>query len=240
MTDHTTYYAWEKPTIGASSDAWGGILNATIDGIDTSLHGVDLRVTSVTDAMRPSLVPMGFIGMWSGSAASIPAGWHLCDGTSGTPDLRDRFIVGAGGAYAPAATGGSTSQTPSVTVATHALALSEIPSHDHGFVDNGHSHAASGADHSHGIAWSYGQYLANIGPGFGVAGLVGGNSVTALGTPNATDGSGATGVSVSGSGSNISFGAQGSGAAHGHPGSTVSAIDVRPPYYALCFIMKIV
>jgi microcystin-dependent protein len=45
--------------------------------------------------------------MWSGSIASIPSGWLLCNGTSGTPDLRDRFIVGAGSTYAVAGTGGS-------------------------------------------------------------------------------------------------------------------------------------
>jgi hypothetical protein len=45
--------------------------------------------------------------MWSGSIASIPSGWLICDGTSGTPDLRNRFIVGAGSTYAVAATGGS-------------------------------------------------------------------------------------------------------------------------------------
>jgi microcystin-dependent protein len=47
------------------------------------------------------------IVMWSGSVATIPTGWFLCDGGNGTPDLRDRFIVGAGSSYAVAATGGS-------------------------------------------------------------------------------------------------------------------------------------
>ena len=42
-----------------------------------------------------SLVPMGAIIMWSGSFESIPQGWKLCDGTNGTPDLRNRFIVAA-------------------------------------------------------------------------------------------------------------------------------------------------
>lgn len=54
-----------------------------------------------------SAVPSGIISMWSGSIASVPSGWALCDGTSGTPDLRDRFVVGAGSSYAVAATGGS-------------------------------------------------------------------------------------------------------------------------------------
>ena len=47
--------------------------------------------------------------MWSGSIASVPSGWALCNGLSGTPDLRDRFIVGAGSSYAPGNTGGANS-----------------------------------------------------------------------------------------------------------------------------------
>jgi len=50
-------------------------------------------------------VPKGVIVMWSGT--TIPIGWHLCDGTRGTPDLRDKFIVGAGKHYKLAETGGS-------------------------------------------------------------------------------------------------------------------------------------
>jgi hypothetical protein len=49
----------------------------------------------------------GMIMLWSGSIATIPSGWVLCNGSSGTPDLRDRFVVGAGNSYAVGATGGS-------------------------------------------------------------------------------------------------------------------------------------
>lgn len=54
-------------------------------------------------------VPTGGIIMWSGSIGSIPAGYVLCNGSNGTPDLRDRFVVGAGNSYAVGATGGFTS-----------------------------------------------------------------------------------------------------------------------------------
>jgi microcystin-dependent protein len=70
-------------------------------------------------AARP-VVPTGLISMWSG--ASAPSGWALCDGTNGTPDLRDRFIVGSGGAYTTGDTGGANSVT---------LTESEMPSHTH-------------------------------------------------------------------------------------------------------------
>jgi hypothetical protein len=52
-------------------------------------------------------VPTGGIILWSGSTGSIPATWYLCDGTNGTPDLRNSFIVGAGSTYAVNATGGT-------------------------------------------------------------------------------------------------------------------------------------
>ena len=50
---------------------------------------------------------VGMIMLWSGSIGSIPAGWALCNGSNGTPDLRDRFVVAAGSTYAVGATGGS-------------------------------------------------------------------------------------------------------------------------------------
>jgi microcystin-dependent protein len=49
----------------------------------------------------------GMIMLWSGATDAVPAGWSLCDGTGSTPDLRDRFVVGAGNSYDVNATGGS-------------------------------------------------------------------------------------------------------------------------------------
>ena len=43
----------------------------------------------------------GMIMLWHGAIVDIPSGWHLCDGTMGTPDLRNRFVPGAGDEYAP-------------------------------------------------------------------------------------------------------------------------------------------
>ena len=45
------------------------------------------------DEVRRFLMPSRGIIMWSGTAADIPTGWALCDGTGGTPDLTDRFIL---------------------------------------------------------------------------------------------------------------------------------------------------
>lgn len=58
---------------------------------------------------------------WSGAIVAIPAGWHLCDGNNGTPDLRDKFIVGAGDTFPVDDVGGATP-------------------HDHPFTGDGHTH----------------------------------------------------------------------------------------------------
>jgi len=71
-------------------------------------------------------IPSGGIIIWSGSAGAIPSGWYLCNGSNGTPDLRNRFVVGAGSTYAVGNTGGS---ADAITV-----------SHTHSINDSGHSH----------------------------------------------------------------------------------------------------
>jgi microcystin-dependent protein len=92
-----------------------------------------------------AILPIGSIMIWSGTSSNVPAGWHICDGgTYGgiiSPDLRDRFVLGAGGSHAIGATGGPASWngtiTPagSITVGSHALTLAELPSHGHVFTD---------------------------------------------------------------------------------------------------------
>lgn len=52
--------------------------------------------------------PKGMIILWSGTIPNIPDGWALCNGSNGTPDLRDKFIIGAGDTYSKDDTGGST------------------------------------------------------------------------------------------------------------------------------------
>lgn len=57
----------------------------------------------------------GMILMWSGAIVDIPAGFALCDGSLGTPDLRDKFIIGAGATYAPGDNGGGVNHTHAFT-----------------------------------------------------------------------------------------------------------------------------
>ena len=53
-------------------------------------------------------IPAGLIAIWSGAANAIPTGWALCDGSSGRPDLRSKFVLGAGSSYSVGAQGGYT------------------------------------------------------------------------------------------------------------------------------------
>ena len=61
--------------------------------------------TAVKDAATKGYVdgaiPIGGIIMWSGTIASIPSNWRLCNGQPYNnitiPDLRDRFVIGARG-----------------------------------------------------------------------------------------------------------------------------------------------
>lgn len=160
-------------------------------------------------------VPQGFIGMWSGSVATIPSGWVLCNGSNGTPDLRGRFIIGAGGDYNPDSTGGSATQT---------LISGNLPAHTHtisGVSGTGgsHTHAVSDPGHTHAYT---------VVSGFGA--LAGGSGV----------GLASTSTSASGTGITIN-----SAADHTHTfsGTTSSvgsgtAFSILPPYYALAYIMK--
>lgn len=214
------------------------------------------------------LLPTGVILMWSGSLASIPAGYILCDGTSGTPDLRNTFILGAGstGYSAPGATGGAF---------TASAATSTGGSHSHGGVT-----AASGAfsgtwqtdaqgGHAHGGSTEGHALLSNEMPPHQhqVPGMTG----------SAGDQAGAgfagLGPAVTNSGAGMSFAAQstsltdavGAGWVHTHlidadglhqhnasisvgnhqhgislDGSHSHTVSLAtiPPYFALAFIMK--
>jgi Phage Tail Collar Domain len=125
-----------------SLDTSGGVppsqLNAPVplskggtNGTTAATARTNLGLAIGTDvAAQAYSVPAGGIIMWSGSVASIPSGWLLCNGTSGTPNLTDRFVIGAGSAYGVAATGGS---ADAIVVSHTHTATSTVtdPGHNH-------------------------------------------------------------------------------------------------------------
>jgi len=186
------------PTFHSDIDARGNSIRSVAAAVDNDQvvikQQLDERETGITDTIRieirqavadvlravaPGAVPPGIITGWSGAEADIPAGYALCDGSSGTPDLRDRFIVGAGSTYSVGDTGGNDS------------------------IDLTHTHS----------------------------------------TPSGTSGapSATTTVDNTLAGSTVAVGS----ATHTHStpsgtsGNGLGSTDIRPKYYALCFIMKL-
>ncbi len=174
-------------------------------------------------------IPYGGIIMWAGAVADIPDSWALCNGENGTPNLLERFILGAGGVTPPGTLGGSASSsgtgtmepsgahTHTITVGDHALTLEETPQHKHG---SGVCDAGSNC-FNHGslaaVPTSPKQFDTNSGTGTteGYTTTVGGNA-THTHLNSAAD----------------------EGGEHTHE-ITLDSLDLKPPYYALCFIMKI-
>ena len=186
------------------------------------------KVTSAVTATSENLsngTPVGLIAMWSG--ATIPSGWTLCNGVtvarmdgSGNitpPDLRDRFIVGSGDAYGTGATGGNWEVTltqAQMPAHVHSASTDSQGSHVHPIQDNGHSH---------GITVAAGYAIPQNGQS-------GGNWF--INPVNAATGPSMSNVSVTAAGlhaHNVYIGSAGGN----------SPIDIRPPYYALAFIMKV-
>ena len=219
-------------------------------------------VQAVIAATPSATINRGMIAMFSGSLAEIGvgnwAGWALCDGSNGTPNLRDKFIVGAGnllpGAVNPAAslstTGGGTHVH---TVTGTALSLAQIPSHNHGantgYVSHDHQHHVSGGTDGQG---SHGHtYLSmNVGNSQG-----GNTSYTGGPVNRATEAAGHHahnfaawsgginqnhyhGIPAEGSNQAHTHTIAGGGGVHEH---NISSGQIRDtiPYFALAFIMKL-
>lgn len=97
---------------------------------------------------------IGMIMAWNASIPDIPAGWQICDGTNGTPDLRNNFVVGAGATYALGNTGGSASGVTGAggsvaagVTGSHVLLVTELPSHNHEFWQALGSQASGSGQH---------------------------------------------------------------------------------------------
>lgn len=163
---------------------------------------------SLTVDQGNGAVPIGGIILWSGAIADIPTGWSLCNGLEGTPDLRDRFIVGAGSSYPVDSTGGAVSKT-----------TSSNGDHDHG---SSSLIASSAGSHNH----SSGS-LANTTASGSVPQGGGANNAVGSHSHTITGSTGSNGSHVH----NISGDTDNNGD-HDH------SVNVLPPYYSLAYIMR--
>lgn len=164
----------------------------------------------VTTAVAASF-PSGGIILWSGSVAAIPSGWVLCNGSNSTPDLRDKFVIGAGSTYAVGATGGSANAV--VVSHTHTGTTASGGSHQHftssdvtggtSFITNTTYNTKQGSV----AGYAYSDYALTATSTVATLGLTSSNGTHTH--TFTTDSSGS-----SGTGANL------------------------PPYYALCYIMK--
>ena len=109
----------------------------TLDGAAGTSGQVLTSAGSGTPTWAASFVT-GMIIMWSGTIATIPTGWLLCNGSSSTPDLRDKFIIGASADSGGAA---KTNVTASYTQ-TGGTKDAIVVSHTHTatVTDAGHTH----------------------------------------------------------------------------------------------------
>lgn len=187
------------------------IVNQKLQDLDTKItNSISNLKTETTNLVQQSM-PYGAIIMWHGNTSNIPSGWALCNGQNGTPNMTDRFVVGAGGSYGAWATGGNTTIKPSgrvgVSVDTHVLSWNEMPVHNHSylqwrlFVDAG------------GGGWD--AYAVGAGDG-----------------QNGSSGSQSSGTDNAGSSWGHNHGASGS--------FDGDVFDNRPLFFAICYIMKII
>ena len=131
-------------------------------------NGADPSFETIT---VPVGIPSGGIIIWSGAANAIPSGFVLCDGNNSTPDLRNRFIVGAGDSYSVGNTGGSNTATDTVSISGSDTVNISV----------------SGTTGGGG-----GSYTAGLS-------LAGGSTLSAAGHTHSFSGSGSDTVSISGS-----------------------------------------
>ena len=208
----------------------------------------ELEATQLSSNLVNSFVPIGGIIMWSGTIAEAEAltNWKICDGQNGTPDLRDRFVLGVGSSTATSTasvddTGGNNSIT---------LTEGQMPSHNHNITDNGHSHTINNHTHPSGTLAGSNTHNHNF---KGVGGndhndsernaVVMRNDSNTMYTSHSGSGVQSKTISVSISGntgnpSNRGTSSESTGITSQTQGSDES-IDIRSQFLALCYIIRV-
>ena len=139
LTANSTTKVGSGVTLSPDGDVFAtGVCTAT------SFSGSGANLTGIV------AIPSGGIILWSGAADAIPSGFVLCDGNNSTPDLRNRFVVGAGDSYAVDATGGATTDSISLSISgtTGGMVPQGYTSSGNGAVHNAttsHVHSFSGS-----------------------------------------------------------------------------------------------
>ena len=209
-----------------------------VNPVATTKSASDVSTAVATTAFVHSVMPTGIIVMWNSTAASIPAGWQLCNGSNGTPDLRDRFVVGAGTTYSFGDTGGSASVT---------LTQATMPIHTHVLsgalttgVAGGHTHSTTVTDpgHVHTTTFNRTSKAQNATP-FILTDPNSGENINGSVSLPTTSVSTGIGVNI---GAVIdhqhSLTLSGNTQSTGGSGGSTQPHENRPPYYALCYIQK--
>lgn len=155
QSDTITSYPWAQ--ISGKPDTLAGY--GIIDKVSYENHSHKMAEISGLLKYIENLLFKGMIIDFFGKISDIPAGWALCDGNNGTPDLRDKFIVAAGKSYQVGDTGGEN---------THILTISEMPKHNHkgyeyigqfgdgdGYLN--HINAGTNAPSSNGVSYTGGN-----------------------------------------------------------------------------------
>lgn len=129
---------------------------AVVSGSDGQALVADSGETSGIKWATLNVIPVGGIIMWSGALVDLPSWWQVCDGTNGTVDLMDQFIVGAGDTYSVDGTGGTTTSswahTHTVSNAgasgahTHTLTVSSESTHTHDDYTSGNAQQSNTVD----------------------------------------------------------------------------------------------
>ena len=231
-------------------------INTLIAGSTTQTYS-DNSTKYATTAFVQSVLPRGMIMMWNSTAATIPTGWQLCNGTNGTPDLRGKFIIGstgdASGLYYTGTTGGaagvalSTSNLPTHTHDLSSSSTATAGGHSHTAsttaTDAGHTHTVTDGGHSHTTPFNRTSKSNNATPYMLTDPNVGENIDGRVNLPTT---SATTGVSIASGVASISASttvASVSGHTHSLTGTTSGtgsgvSFSTLPPYYALCYIQK--
>ncbi len=161
----TVYLSWSTTNASKVTLSSVGIVNPTqtrlpmaiqatttfvLTAYDSALDQMDSR--SVTVSVEPPLVsrlvPPGTIALWSGSEADVPDGWHVCNGSNGTPDLRDRFVMGAGSSEDAGRSGEEQTHRHEVPSWTVSPETTEQADHRHKFPESWYGRDFEGGDFS--------------------------------------------------------------------------------------------